>query len=182
MRRTSPAWKSTWMAVTGKSKQWHRLHRLRKEWFLSSRAKREICFSSPNPRKSRFLGQTQPFGMTRCEFFRSHFSLWGFVLARSKIRRLKPAPQDIPMWQTIHTLTFFAVECDHENNDGHPRPRLPTIQSARQERRELRPGIDFARGWAGLERASAGTPAAGKTSARAIEGARHARARQCQNQ
>ena len=46
--------------------------------FLSSRGRpgdRGICFSSPNPRKIRFVWQTQAFGMTRCEFFRSHFSL-----------------------------------------------------------------------------------------------------------
>jgi hypothetical protein len=60
-----------------------------KSAFLSSRAKRGICFSSPNPRKSRFLGQTLPFGMTRCEFFRSHFSLWGLVLATNYPNRLK---------------------------------------------------------------------------------------------
>jgi hypothetical protein len=50
----------------------------------SSRAKRGICLSSPNPRKSRFLGQTQPFGMTRCEFFRSHFSLSSFLVRKAK--------------------------------------------------------------------------------------------------
>jgi len=45
--------------------------RLRKKYFLSSRAKRGICFSSRLPRNSRFLGQTPPFGMTSREFFRS---------------------------------------------------------------------------------------------------------------
>jgi hypothetical protein len=60
------------VGVSPSKGQAHRLNRLRKKCFLSSRAKRGICFSSPNPRKSRFLGQTQPFGMTLCEFFRSH--------------------------------------------------------------------------------------------------------------
>jgi hypothetical protein len=32
---------------------------------------RDLLFFA-KPKKSRFLGQTQPLGMTRCEFFRSH--------------------------------------------------------------------------------------------------------------
>jgi len=50
------------------------LHRMRKKYFLSSRAKRGICFSARLPRNSRFLGQTPPFGMTWREFFRNLLS------------------------------------------------------------------------------------------------------------
>jgi hypothetical protein len=39
--------------------------------FTMNRAKCGIRFSSRLPRKSRFLGQTSPFGMTRWEFIRS---------------------------------------------------------------------------------------------------------------
>jgi len=40
-----------------------------KNYFLSSRAKRGICFSPRLPRISRFLGQAPPFGMTWCASF-----------------------------------------------------------------------------------------------------------------
>ncbi len=49
------------------------VHRSRKKYILSSRAKRGICFSSRIARNSRFLGQTPPFGMTWREFLRSLF-------------------------------------------------------------------------------------------------------------
>jgi len=50
----------------------------RKKYFLSSRAKRGICFSSRLIRKNRFLGQTPPFGMTWSEFFRRLLTLSDF--------------------------------------------------------------------------------------------------------
>ena len=59
------------------------------------------AFSSSNSRKSRFLWQTQPFGMTRCEFFRSYFGLSFFLATHPKPDRLKPVLQLSPQNFTI---------------------------------------------------------------------------------
>jgi hypothetical protein len=52
-------------------------------------------------KKSRSLAS---LGMTRKHFFRRLFSLWGFVLARTKTHRLKPALPK-PASGTAHPCT-----------------------------------------------------------------------------
>src|SRR5258708_25496201 len=73
--------------VSGHALHSARLQRLRKKYVLSSRAKRGICFSSRLPTNSRFLGQTPPFGMTWCEFFRSLFNR---AVTTAESMRLEP--------------------------------------------------------------------------------------------
>src|SRR5579863_8696823 len=94
---------------------------LRKKCLLVIPSEARDLLFSPNPRKSRFLGQTQPFGMTRCGFFRSHFSLRGFGLAKTKTRRLKPArlkpallKKFSALWATARAASFLP--------EWHPRP------------------------------------------------------------